>query len=98
MTTAPNDETKGPRLHDSYPYLGKGPIPVEVFTSGEQFEREREHVFKKVWLNVGRVEQIPNPGDYFVKDLATVSLDEKDLTKIIPIINNHYKLEIPLTG
>ncbi len=70
MTTAPNDETKGPRLHDSYPYLGKGPIPVEVFTSGEQFEREREHVFKKVWLNVGRVEQIPNPGDYFVKDLA----------------------------
>ena len=33
-----------------------------------------------------------------VKDLATVSLDEKDLTKIIPIINNHYKLEIPLTG
>ena len=33
-----------------------------------------------------------------VKELATVSLDEKDLTKIIPIINNHYKLEIPLTG
>ena len=26
-----------------------------------------------------------------VKDLATVTLDEKDLTKIIPIINNHYK-------
>ena len=70
MPTAPNDEAKGPRLHDSYPYLGKGPIPVEAFTSGEQFEREREHVFKKIWLNVGRVEQIPNPGDYFVKDLA----------------------------
>ena len=31
-----------------------------------------------------------------VKDLATVSLEEKDLTKIIPIINNHYKLETPL--
>ena len=31
-----------------------------------------------------------------VKDLATVSLDEKDLTKIIPIINSHYKLKIPL--
>jgi len=31
-----------------------------------------------------------------VKDLATISLEEKDLTKIIPIINNHYKLETPL--
>ena len=31
-----------------------------------------------------------------VKDLATVSLQEKDLSKIIPIINNHFKLEIPL--
>ena len=31
-----------------------------------------------------------------VKDLATVSLEEKDLTKIIPIINEHYSLELPL--
>jgi|TARA_B110000014_G_C19967601_1_gene500860 phosphoserine phosphatase len=31
-----------------------------------------------------------------VKDLATISLEEKDLTKIIPIINNHYKLKTPL--
>ena len=31
-----------------------------------------------------------------VKDLATISLEEKDLTKILPIINNHYKLKTPL--
>ena len=31
-----------------------------------------------------------------VKDLATTSLEEKDLSKIIPIINNHYQLETPL--
>jgi len=31
-----------------------------------------------------------------VKDLATVTLDEKDLTKIIPIINNHYNLTLGL--
>jgi phosphoserine phosphatase len=29
-----------------------------------------------------------------VKDLATVTLDEKDLTKVIPIINNHYNLTL----
>ena len=31
-----------------------------------------------------------------VKDLATVALDDKDLTKIIPIINNHYNLTLGL--
>ena len=70
VTVTPNGQANGSRLHDPYPHLGTGPIPVEVFTSEERFEQEREHVFKKVWLNVGRVEQIPNPGDYFVKDLA----------------------------
>ena len=70
VTVTPNSQANGSRLHDPYPYLGTGPIPVEVFTSEDRFEQEREHVFKKVWLNVGRVEQIPNPGDYFVKDLA----------------------------
>ncbi len=30
-----------------------------------------------------------------VKDLASVTLEEKDLSKIIPIINKHYKLELP---
>ena len=31
-----------------------------------------------------------------VKDLATTTLEEKDLTKIIPIINKHYSIELPL--
>jgi phosphoserine phosphatase len=31
-----------------------------------------------------------------VKDLATTTLEEKDLTKIIHIINQHYSMELPL--
>ena len=31
-----------------------------------------------------------------VKDMATISLEEKDLAKILPIINNHYNLKTPL--
>ena len=31
-----------------------------------------------------------------VKDLATVTLEDKDLTKVIPIINNHYNLTLGL--
>jgi phenylpropionate dioxygenase-like ring-hydroxylating dioxygenase large terminal subunit len=60
----------GSRWHDKYPHLGTDPLSADVFTSEEQFAQERERIFKKVWLNVGRVEQIPRPGDYFVKDLV----------------------------
>ena len=31
-----------------------------------------------------------------VKELATITLDEKDLRKIIPIINKHYSMELPV--
>ena len=31
-----------------------------------------------------------------VKDLATVTLEEKDLSKIIGLINTHYNLELEL--
>ena len=47
-------------------------IPVEPNISAEYFEREREHIFKHVWLKVGRVEELPRPGDYLVRDLATL--------------------------
>lgn len=55
--------------HDKYPELGTGPLPIEPYVSPAFFETEREKIFRKVWLNVGRVEQIPEPGDYFVKPL-----------------------------
>jgi phenylpropionate dioxygenase-like ring-hydroxylating dioxygenase large terminal subunit len=58
------------KWHDRYPELGTGPIPIEPYISREYFEKERERIFRKVWLNIGRVEQIPSSGDYFVKDLA----------------------------
>src|SRR5277367_1690016 len=53
-----------------YPELGTGPVPIEPCVSPEYFELERERIFKRVWLNVGRVEEVANPGDYYVKDLA----------------------------
>ncbi len=58
------------KWHDRYPELGTGPIPVEPYVSPEYFEQERAQVFRKTWLNIGRVEQIPQPGDYFVNDLT----------------------------
>jgi len=49
--------------------LGNEPIPVEALTSPEYFALEREKLFRRVWLNVGRVEDLPKPGSYYVKDL-----------------------------
>jgi phenylpropionate dioxygenase-like ring-hydroxylating dioxygenase large terminal subunit len=69
MTTHTNAPNSG-KWHSRYPELGAGPVSIEPYISREYFEKERERIFRKVWLNVGRVEQIPNPGDYFVKDLA----------------------------
>ena len=46
------------------------PIPIDPYTSRDYFEQERKRIFKTVWLNIGRIDRIPNAGDYFVKDLA----------------------------
>lgn len=35
-----------------------------VYTSPEIYEREKQHIFKREWLPVGRVEHFDNPGDY----------------------------------
>jgi phenylpropionate dioxygenase-like ring-hydroxylating dioxygenase large terminal subunit len=50
--------------------LGLGPVSYEDSISPEFFELEREAVFKRAWLNVGRVEQLPRVGSYFTKELA----------------------------
>ena len=72
MTTikTARSQSNGHKWHARYPELGTEPLPFEVFTSKEQFSLEREHIFQKVWLNVCRVEQLPNPGDYWVKDIG----------------------------
>ena len=62
--------TENKRWAKEYPELGTGPVPSESCISPEYFELERERIFRRTWLNVGRVDNIPNPGDYFVRELA----------------------------
>ena len=60
----------GASWHSQYPKLGTEPVPIEPYISPEFFELEREHVFKRAWLCLGREERIPKPGDFFIKDIA----------------------------
>jgi phenylpropionate dioxygenase-like ring-hydroxylating dioxygenase large terminal subunit len=55
--------------HD-FPGLGTGPVSVESYISQEYFELERKHIFRRSWLLFCHVNEIPNPGDYKVKDVA----------------------------
>ncbi len=56
-----------------YPELGTGPMSYEDSISPEFYELEREAIFKRSWLNVGRVEQLPRKGSYFTKELAVAN-------------------------
>ena len=42
---------------------------VRGLESPEFYELEREAIFKRAWLNVGRVEDLPRKGSYFTKEL-----------------------------
>jgi phenylpropionate dioxygenase-like ring-hydroxylating dioxygenase large terminal subunit len=55
---------------EHYPHLGTGPVTYEDSISPEFYELEREAIFKRSWLNVGRVEQLGRNGSYFTKELA----------------------------
>lgn len=44
-------------------------LPAQLYTSAEFLEFERESVFMREWLAVGRVDRIPEPNDWFTVDL-----------------------------
>jgi phenylpropionate dioxygenase-like ring-hydroxylating dioxygenase large terminal subunit len=66
MTPSNAEASKGHRWLAQYPELGTEPLSVEPILSQEAFEKQRDFVFKRTWLHVGRVDRIPKKGDYFV--------------------------------
>ena len=54
---------------EHYPELGTGPVSFRDSTSPEFYELEREAVFKRAWLNVARVEELPRVGSYLTKEI-----------------------------
>jgi len=53
-----------------HPELGTGPVSIEPYVSPEYFELERRCVFRRSWLLFGHVSELPNAGDYKVRDVA----------------------------
>ncbi|WP_416969675.1 aromatic ring-hydroxylating oxygenase subunit alpha [Streptomyces sp. 4F14] len=49
--------------------LDTEPVSYADSISPEYYEQEREAIFRRTWLNVGRVEQLPRKGSYFTREL-----------------------------
>jgi phenylpropionate dioxygenase-like ring-hydroxylating dioxygenase large terminal subunit len=54
-------------------FLGSDDLPVGRYTSRAWHELEVERLWKRVWQFACREEDIPEPGDYHVYDIATMS-------------------------
>jgi phenylpropionate dioxygenase-like ring-hydroxylating dioxygenase large terminal subunit len=49
-------------------------IPVEAYISPEYVELERDRLWRKVWLQAGRVEELPEVGSYLTYDVLDDSI------------------------
>ena len=52
--------------------LGHDQVPAEYYTSPDFFRREQDMIFRRAWLMVGRTDEVPEPGDYIVRDVPTL--------------------------
>lgn len=60
-------------LRESRPFEGKHfQVPVDRFFSKEYHDREVEHLWKKVWQFTCREDEIPNVGDVYLYEVATL--------------------------
>jgi len=55
---------------EHYPELGTAPVNYSDSIDPTYYEAERAAIFKRTWLNVGRVERLPRTGSYLTRELA----------------------------
>ena len=60
--------------NDALSPSGRATITAERFISPDYMEREREKIWGKSWLVAGIVQDVAEPGDYFVFDLGRESI------------------------
>ena len=49
-------------------------LPARYYTDPALFRREMESFFFEDWICAGRADNIPNPGDYFLREIAGESI------------------------
>ncbi len=60
--------------NDSVEWVPRATLGGDDYTSAETYDEERERIWWGDWVCVGRTEEVSNPGDYLVRDLAGESV------------------------
>ena len=68
-------------------------LPWWCYASDEWHEREVERIFRREWLCVGRVDQVPKPGDFFSIPLLSrplvVARDQNNNVNVLSAVCRH---------
>ncbi|MBU6206951.1 MAG: Rieske (2Fe-2S) protein, partial [Alphaproteobacteria bacterium] len=54
---------------DAVAHLGTAPIPARYYADADWFAAEREAVFRRSWLYIGHVCELPEPGSFIRREL-----------------------------
>jgi phenylpropionate dioxygenase-like ring-hydroxylating dioxygenase large terminal subunit len=83
-------------------------LPPEAYFSPAVYDLEIDNIFRRDWLCVGRVDQMPNPGDYITADIVgepvVVTRDEDGSLHALSRVCRHRFMDIldpglcPATG
>jgi len=63
-----------PRVRSDPAWKPRPTLTGRDYTSAEVFEEERERLFFRGWMCVGRADEVPAPGDYLVRDVTGESV------------------------
>jgi Rieske 2Fe-2S family protein len=63
-----------PRVRDSQGWRPRPTLTGADYTSEAVYEEERERLFFRGWVCIGRAEEVPAPGDYLVREVAGESV------------------------
>jgi len=53
--------------------MGIEPVPAGPYYRAEYFELEREAVFRRSWLQIGHVSELPEPGSFMVRPVEVAN-------------------------
>src|SRR6266550_3334992 len=63
-----------PIRYDERAWKPRPTLSGDDYTSAEIYDEERERIWFGDWVCIGRTEELPEPGDYIVRDLAGESI------------------------
>lgn len=74
------------------------PLPVQAYWDPEFYEREIEQIFRRDWVCVARVEDVPSPGDYLAVDFGGEPLivvrGQDDVVRVMSRVCRHRYVDL----